>query len=257
MTPCVPSAPIMTQPALTARGGAPDTRRPTTSATASPASSQPMSACSWVTPSRGSLYLGVSACPASGPVPVTTVPAASITPVTATSAALSRNRSLLTTVAGGSVPSVHLTCSTTAAATIDADTRKWMETVIGLSLVSTTIPPIAACANTPTGWIAASQTRSRRRAPCGRKRQAATNTRTVMTTNGKFSSRLPNSIQVLSSVCPAFLLATTSAALHRGQSGQPSPDELSRTAAPVDMITVLATTPASARRRIEVVVGDS
>jgi hypothetical protein len=53
------------------------------------------------------------------------------------------------------------------------------------------------------------------------------------------------------------LLATTSAALHRGQSGQPSPDELSRTAAPVDMITVLAMTPASARRRIEVAVGDS
>jgi hypothetical protein len=53
------------------------------------------------------------------------------------------------------------------------------------------------------------------------------------------------------------LLATTSAALHRGQSGQPRPDALSRTAAPVDMITVLAMTPASASRRIEVHVGDS
>ena len=79
----------------------------------------------------------------------------------------------------------------------------------------------------------------------------------AMMTSGKFSSRLPNSIQVFSSVCPAFLLATMSAVLHCGQSGQPSPDALSRTAAPVDMITVSAMTPASASRRIETGVGDS
>ncbi len=79
----------------------------------------------------------------------------------------------------------------------------------------------------------------------------------AMMTSGKFSSLLPNSIQVLSRVCPAFLLATTSAALHCGQSGQPSPDALSRTAAPVDMITVSAMTPASASRRIETGVGAS
>ena len=78
-----------------------------------------------------------------------------------------------------------------------------------------------------------------------------------MTTRGKLSSLLPNSIQVLSRVCPAFLLATTSAALHLGQSGQPRPEELSLTAAPVDMITVSAMTPASAIRRIETGVGDS
>ena len=81
--------------------------------------------------------------------------------------------------------------------------------------------------------------------------------RPAMMTSGKFSSLLPNSIQVLSSVCPAFLLATMSAVLHCGQSGQPSPDELSRTAAPVDMMTVSAMTAASASRRIEVRVGDS
>ena len=82
-------------------------------------------------------------------------------------------------------------------------------------------------------------------------------TMTVMTTSGKLSSRLPNSIQVLSSVCPALWLATTSAAEHLGQSGQPRPDELSRTAAPVDMIAVSAMTPASAIRRIDVAVGAS
>jgi hypothetical protein len=67
---------------------------------------------------------------------------------------------------------------------------------------------------------------------------------------------LLNSIHVLSRVCPAFLLATMSAVLHLGQSGQPSPDELSRTAAPVDMIAVSAMTPASAIRRIDVAVGE-
>jgi hypothetical protein len=78
-----------------------------------------------------------------------------------------------------------------------------------------------------------------------------------MTTSGKVSSLLLNSIQVLSSVWPAFLLAAMSAGLHRGQSGQPSPDELSRTAAPVDMMAVSAMTPASASRRIDVGVGES
>jgi hypothetical protein len=40
-------------------------------------------------------------------------------------------------------------------------------------------------------------------------------------------------------------------AVHLGQSGQPSPDELSRTPAPVITIPADATTPASAIRRIE------
>ena len=115
---------------------------------------------------------------------------------------------------------MHLTCSTTTVATIEADTRKWMETVAGLSSLSTTIAPIATCAITPAGWIAASQIRSRCLVPPGRKRRAATKTMTVMITNGKLSSLLPNSIQVLSSVCPAYVLATMSAALHRGQSSR-------------------------------------
>ncbi len=47
--------------------------------------------------------------------------------------------------------------------------------------------------------------------------------RPAMMTSGKFSSRLLNSIQVLTSVCPAFLLATMSAALHCGQFGAAQP----------------------------------
>jgi len=120
---------------------------------------------------------------------------------------------------------VHLMCKATAAATTAAETRKCTETAAGLSLVSTTIPPITACATTPSGWAAPSHTRSRRRWPSGspgRNRQAAMKISAAMMTSGKFSSLLPNSIQVLSRVCPAFLLATTSAVLHCGQSGQPS-----------------------------------
>src|SRR6185437_12605013 len=261
MTPCDPSAASTIQPARTARLGAADSRSTSTRAMDRPASSQPMSAWNWVTPSRGSGYRGTPASPASGPVPVTTVPAVSIRQVTATSAADITRRSRRTGVASGipdaSASAAHRMCSATAAATTAAETRKCTETVAGLSLVSTTIPPITACATTPSGWAAPSHTRSRRRWPSSRNRQAAMKISAAMITSGKFSSLLPNSIQVLSRVCPAFLLATTSAALHCGQSGQPSPDALSRTAAPVDMITVSAMTPASASRRIETGVGAS
>src|ERR1700744_3315125 len=79
----------------------------------------------------------------------------------------------------------------------------------------------------------------------------------AMATSGKFSSRLPNSIQVFSVVCPTVFAATRLLAVQSGQSGQPRPDLLSRTASPVDMMITLATTAASAHRRSEVVVGRS
>ena len=70
-------------------------------------------------------------------------------------------------------------------------------------------------------------------------------------TSGKFSSRLPNSIQVFSVVWPVLCAATTLVCVHCGQLGQPRPDELSRTAAPVQMTTALAMTEASANPRTE------
>jgi heme A synthase len=45
---------------------------------------------------------------------------------------------------------------------IAAESRKCTETSAGLSLVSTTMPPITACAQTPSGSTAASKTRSLR-----------------------------------------------------------------------------------------------
>ena len=50
--------------------------------------------------------------------------------------------------------------------------------------------------------------------------------------------------------------ATRLLEVQSGQSGQPRPDALSRTAAPVMMIPAFATTPATATRRIEVGVGN-
>ena len=45
--------------------------------------------------------------------------------------------------------------------------------------------------------------------------------------------------------------------MHSGQSGQPRPDWLSRTAAPVAMLPAVATTPASAMTRIDAAEGQS
>ena len=45
--------------------------------------------------------------------------------------------------------------------------------------------------------------------------------------------------------------------MHSGQSGQPSPDSLSRTAAPVTMLPAVATTPPRAMTRIDAAEGQS
>ena len=55
---------------------------------------------------------------------------------------------------------------------------------------------------------------------------------------------------------PLVCAATRLLEVQSGQSGQPRPDALSRTAAPVMMIPAFATTPATATRRIEAGVGN-
>src|SRR5262252_4136444 len=217
-----------------------------------------MSEWNWVTPVSGRWYRGTAPAPASGPVPVTTVPAASITAVTATTPQASNRRSGRTSDRAAAVPSVHLTCSATAAATTATDTTKCSDTRAGLRSVSTTIPPTTICATTPAGCTAASQIRSgRRRAPGppGRNRQAAISTATATTVTTTVTILLPNSIQVWNMGSPRVGAATRLLRVHCGQSGQPSPDLLSRTAAPVTMMTVEEITPASAIRRMETGVG--
>jgi hypothetical protein len=83
------------------------------------------------------------------------------------------------------------------------------------------------------------------------------NVSAAIAASGKVSNRLPNSITVSSQVCPAEIAATTLVAVHRGQSGRPSLEELSRTAAPVQTRTAFAITEASASPRTESRVGRS
>jgi len=140
---------------------------------------QPMSACSWVTDSsekwnRGTVVrcpLESIVVPASGPVPVTTVPAVSISAVIPVSSPARTRRSLR---GGGPFPAgaasaAARACSTTAAVRMIAvDSRKCAATSAGFSLVSTTMPPTTACAMTPPGRTADSQTRSLRVLPVAR-----------------------------------------------------------------------------------------
>jgi len=136
---------------------------------------------------------------------VTTVPAANIRPAAAITIMLSHRRSARTSGRCRAVVSVHRTYSTTVTPTMAIDTRKCTDTMAGLRAVSTVTPPSTACRSTLAGCAAASQIRSARRSgrpsrPAGLNRQAAkkTATATAMTTN--VSSRLLNSIQVLTMV---------------------------------------------------------
>src|SRR5439155_19391731 len=85
--------------------------------------------------------------------------------------------------------------------------------------------------------------------PSARNGPADPDTPTETTRIAAVTSRLPNSIQRCTSVWPVAPVAPMLCAVQAGQSGQPSPDWLSRTAAPVAMIAIEAITPASAHRR--------
>ena len=69
------------------------------------------------------------------------------------------------------------------------------------------------------------------------------------------NSRLPNSTHAWVSESPLELAATRLCLVHSGQSGQPSPDLLNRTAAPVTMLPAVATTPHRAMTRIDAAEG--
>jgi len=84
-----------------------------------------------------------------------------------------------------------------------------------------------------------------------RSRQAATHTSTAIAKIATVTSRLPNSIHRWIRLSPVAPAAPMLVDVQAGQSGQPRPDWLSRTAAPVRMIAADASTPASAIRRME------
>ncbi len=120
----------------------------------------------------------------------------------------------------------------------------------GLSADRTTSPPQTAWKITPSGWTSASATSGRRF-----DRHTATKTATATASTMRLNMRLPNSIAVLMGEWSGWATGTKLSAVHRGQVGQPRPDPVRRTAAPVTVMPALATTAASAQARRFRVVG--
>jgi hypothetical protein len=126
------------------------------------------------------------------------------------------------------------------------DTRKCSDTVLHDRFVSTVSPPMSACATIPTGITAASTVSRRRR---GRWPERGQQHQAAIAMSTKVSSRLPNSTHWCSGAISAWLTGTMLPGKHSGKVGQPSPDPVTRTVAPVTMIPTCATRLATASRR--------
>lgn len=70
------------------------------------------------------------------------------------------------------------------------------------------------------------------------------------------SRRLPNSIAMLIGACESIFAGTKLSGVQRGQVGQPRPEPVTRTAAPVTVMPTLTTIAARAHRRIDSFVGN-
>jgi hypothetical protein len=109
-------------------------------------------------------------------------------------------------------------------------TRKCGATVYQASPVSTVIPPITAWATTPRGMVAASSTSRPRR---GRTLRAASRQAPVTMTSAMPRSRLPNSTHWCRTAISGWGTGTRLPGKHWGHVGQPRPDPVTRTTAPV------------------------
>ncbi len=115
------------------------------------------------------------------------------------------------------------------------------DTRYGLSFEYTTNAPSTASATTPAINAPDNQMRSRRR--CSRS-SAATKVTPTTTTKVTVTNRLPYSMRgwMLHEPVTRFLKQV-------GQSGQPSPDPVNRTAAPVRTMTIMERNEAKANQR--------
>ena len=142
---------------------------------------------------------------------------------------------------GGAASRWGLRSSSTSATQtmiIAIDSRKCPATIHGLRSVNTVMPPMTACSGIPRPTTRDSRVARRCRAP-----RAARKHRTAIAASAKVSSRLPNSIAPWR---PSSPWATYDASVQRGHVGQPSPDPVRRTAAPVTTMPMLATRLATA-----------
>ena len=119
--------------------------------------------------------------------------------------------------------------------------KKWAITHPGANLCSTVKPPTTTSASRPATRPTDSHVRSRRR---GVLRSAASNAPSEARVTAALIKRFPNSIQAW--YCRG---ATTLVRVHAGQSGQPSPEPVRRTAAPENMVSASAHTAMAATTR--------
>ena len=127
-----------------------------------------------------------------------------------------------------------------------------MLTVNGLSIVLTTRPPHRAWAAMPRGCSQASRTSDVRRGVS----RIADSTQAIPTTSTrKVTIRLPNSMAMLIGEISGCATGSRLSGVQLGQVGQPSPDSVTRTTAPLTVMPALTTTEASAQPRIVLGVG--
>ncbi len=184
--------------------------------------------------------------PACGPAAVTSVPVTSCAAkTTAVRIVNCRNGFGTRAVGTPSSGSPIFTYSSTASHTIAIDTSRWIATVHHSRPVSTVMPPITACTTVDAGISQAYTRTSRRR----RARVTASTASAAVSTTRKVIIRLPNST--------AWWIPGTSACgtgvklpgKHCGQVGQPRPDAVTRTMAPVTAMPPWVRTTAAAMSR--------
>ena len=112
------------------------------------------------------------------------------------------------------------------------EATRWMATVHHSSPVSTVIPPITACTTVEAGISHAYTNTSRRR----RARVTARTAAIAVSTTAKVIIRLPNSTAWWIRGTSGCATGTKLPGKHCGQVGQPRPDAVTRTMAPVTAI---------------------
>ena len=219
---------------------------------------QPMSACSWVTLSSGKWNRGtVVRCPlvsitvpASGPVPVTTVPAASISAVTATSSPASTRRSVRTSDGTGPSPLAEPHVQHDRG----REDRRRQQVVHG----DQGRVELGEHHDPADHRLGDDAERQRRRQPHQVRRSLAVgpvlrrqamNVSPAIDDKREVQQPVAELDRRVQRRLPGAVRGQALVLVHVGQSGQPSPDELSRTASPVEMRTALEMTAASANPR--------
>ena len=179
--------------------------------------------------------------PACGPAAVAIVPAASVIAPSTTSprTAQTLTRSCARRVVPGSCAARQT--RTTQATSSSIESRKCPITQPGLSPYQTVMPPSTAWQRTPSGSSSAISARSRRN---GRRNQARIAAARQGRPTTPVSSRLPNSMNAC-----VESSGVSRVPWQRGQSGQPSPEPVRRTAAPVKTISVHTTSAETATQK--------